>query len=54
MHVGEVDMDDDNGTLAGILDWSAAGIGDPACGAMLGLAMPAPARAVYRQAPGFD
>jgi aminoglycoside phosphotransferase (APT) family kinase protein len=31
-----------DGTLAGIIDWSAAGIGDPACEAMLGWAMPRP------------
>lgn len=43
-----------HGTLAGIIDWSAAGIGDPACEAMLGWAMPPPARAAYRQALGFD
>lgn len=40
--------------LAGIIDWSATGIGDPACEAMLGWAMPAPARAGYRQALAFD
>lgn len=43
-----------NQVLAGIIDWSAAGVGDPACEAMLGWAMPAPARADYRQALGFD
>ena len=42
------------GALAGIIDWSAAGAGDPACEAMLGWSMPARARAVYRSALGFD
>jgi aminoglycoside phosphotransferase (APT) family kinase protein len=43
-----------SGSLAGIIDWSAAGVGDPACEAMLGWAMPAPARAAYRKALRFD
>ena len=37
-----------NGKLTGIIDWSAAGVGDPACEAMLAWAMPPEARAVYR------
>ena len=43
-----------DGRLAGVIDWSAAGIGDPACDAMLAWAMPPGARAVYRAALGFD
>jgi aminoglycoside phosphotransferase (APT) family kinase protein len=43
-----------NGRLAGVIDWSAAGTGDPAADTMLGWAMPAEARAVYRQALGLD
>jgi aminoglycoside phosphotransferase (APT) family kinase protein len=39
------------GRLAGIIDWSAAGIGHPACEAMLAWAMPPDARAVYRAVP---
>jgi aminoglycoside phosphotransferase (APT) family kinase protein len=43
-----------NGSLAGIIDWSAAGVGDPACELMLVWAMPAPARVAYREALGVD
>ncbi|MHB8467758.1 MAG: phosphotransferase, partial [Acidimicrobiales bacterium] len=39
-----------DGRLAGIIDSSAAAIGDPACEAMLAWAMPPDARAVYRTA----
>jgi aminoglycoside phosphotransferase (APT) family kinase protein len=42
------------GRLSGVIDWSAAGVGDPACEAMLAWAVPPTARAVYRQALGFD
>jgi aminoglycoside phosphotransferase (APT) family kinase protein len=42
------------GRLTGIIDWSAAGIGDPACEAMLAWAMPAEARAVYRAELDMD
>lgn len=42
------------GGLSGVIDWSSAGIGDPACDAMLAWDMPAKARAVYRDALGFD
>jgi aminoglycoside phosphotransferase (APT) family kinase protein len=43
-----------DGRLAGIIDWSAAGIGDPACEAMLAWAMPSDARSVYRAALDMD
>jgi aminoglycoside phosphotransferase (APT) family kinase protein len=43
-----------DGRLAGIIDWSAAGIGDPACEAMLAWAMPPDARSAYRAALEFD
>lgn len=42
------------GRLSGIIDWSAAGLGDPACEAMLAWFLPPDARRVYRQAVGFD
>lgn len=45
---------DDHGRLAGVIDWSAAGTGDPACETMLGWALPADARAVYRRELGLD
>lgn len=44
----------DAGALAGVIDWSAAGVGDPACEAMLAWAMPATARAAYREALRLD
>jgi aminoglycoside phosphotransferase (APT) family kinase protein len=40
--------------LVGIIDWSAAGVGDPACEAMLAWSLPADARAVYRATLGID
>lgn len=42
------------GSLAGVIDWSAAGRGDPACDTMLAWAMPPGARHVYRDALGLD
>jgi aminoglycoside phosphotransferase (APT) family kinase protein len=42
------------GRLTGIIDWSASGVGDPACEAMLAWAMPPDARAVYRAELGMD
>jgi aminoglycoside phosphotransferase (APT) family kinase protein len=42
------------GRLTGIIDWSAAGVGDPACEAMLAWAMPPEARAVYRTELDMD
>jgi aminoglycoside phosphotransferase (APT) family kinase protein len=44
----------DRGRLSGIIDWSGAGVGDPACEAMLAWSLPSDARRVYRQALGFD
>jgi aminoglycoside phosphotransferase (APT) family kinase protein len=43
-----------NGRLRGVIDWSAAGLGDPACEAMLAWSLPPEARRTYRQALGFD
>ncbi len=43
-----------NGRLRGVIDWSAAGLGDPACEAMLAWFLPPGARDVYRRALGFD
>jgi aminoglycoside phosphotransferase (APT) family kinase protein len=42
------------GRLAGIIDWSATGVGDPACEAMLAWALPADARAIYRASLDID
>lgn len=42
------------GELAGIIDWSAAGAGDPACEVMLAWSLPADARPVFRTALGLD
>jgi aminoglycoside phosphotransferase (APT) family kinase protein len=44
----------DQGRLSGIIDWSCAGVGDPACEAMLAWSLPTDARRVYRRALGFD
>jgi aminoglycoside phosphotransferase (APT) family kinase protein len=44
----------DDGGLAGVVDWAAAGVGDPACDAMVAWAMPPDARAVFRGAWGAD
>jgi aminoglycoside phosphotransferase (APT) family kinase protein len=43
-----------SGRLSGVIDWSAAGLGDPACDAMLAWSLPPEARAVYRAALGVD
>jgi aminoglycoside phosphotransferase (APT) family kinase protein len=40
--------------LSGIIDWSGAGVGDPACEAMLAWSLPSDARRIYRRALGFD
>jgi aminoglycoside phosphotransferase (APT) family kinase protein len=40
--------------VTAIIDWSAAGIGDPACDCMLAWAMPADARQRYRAELGVD
>jgi aminoglycoside phosphotransferase (APT) family kinase protein len=44
----------DHGRLSGIIDWGGAGVGDPACEAMLAWSLPADARRIYRSALGFD
>ncbi len=43
-----------NGRLSGVIDWSAAGLGDPACEAMLAWSLPPGARRVYRRTLAFD
>ena len=43
-----------DGRLSGVIDWSAAGVGDPACDAMLAWSLPPVIRDVYRTALGFD
>ena len=43
-----------NGRLSGVIDWSATGLGDPACDAMLAWSLPPDARAAYRAALGVD
>ena len=43
-----------DGRLAGVIDWSASGSGDPACDAMLAWSLPPDARAVYRAALEID
>jgi len=43
-----------SGRLSGVIDWSAAGLGDPACDAMLDWFLPPEDRRVFRQALGFD
>jgi aminoglycoside phosphotransferase (APT) family kinase protein len=40
--------------LAGVIDWSCAGIGDPACDAQLAWFLPPTARAAFRDALDFD
>ena len=42
------------GGLTGIIDWSAAGLGDPACDVMLAWSLPPEAHAAYRAALGVD
>jgi aminoglycoside phosphotransferase (APT) family kinase protein len=43
-----------DGRLTGILDWSSAGVGDPACEGMLAWSLPPEARAAFRAALNFD
>jgi aminoglycoside phosphotransferase (APT) family kinase protein len=43
-----------DGQLSGVIDWSAAGVGDPACDTMLAWSLPPEARAVFRVALGID
>jgi aminoglycoside phosphotransferase (APT) family kinase protein len=42
------------GRLSGVIDWSGAGVGDPACEAMLAWALPPDARHIYRKMLRFD
>lgn len=43
-----------DGGLAGVIDWSAAGIGDPACDAQLAWFFPPEPRTAFLDALGFD
>jgi aminoglycoside phosphotransferase (APT) family kinase protein len=43
-----------DGRLAGILDWSSAGVGDPACEGMLAWSLPPEARTAFQAALNFD
>ncbi len=43
-----------DGELAGVIDWSCAGIGDPACDAQIAWFFPPEQRAEFREALGFD
>jgi len=42
------------GRLCGVIDWSGAGVGDPACDAMVAWSLPPGARRIFRQRVGFD
>jgi aminoglycoside phosphotransferase (APT) family kinase protein len=44
----------DRGRLVGVIDWSAAGRGDPACDAMLAWSLPVPERQLYRELLDID
>lgn len=43
-----------DGRLVGVIDWAAAGVGDPACDAMLAWSLPPDARAAFRSALAID
>ena len=43
-----------NGRLSGIIDWSCAGVGDPACEAMLAWSLPSDTRDLYRSSLKAD
>ncbi len=43
-----------DGRLSGVIDWSGAGVGDPACDAMVAWSLPPDAWQVFRQTVGFD
>jgi aminoglycoside phosphotransferase (APT) family kinase protein len=43
-----------DGSLAGVIDWSGTGIGDPACDAQLAWFFPPEQRTVFLDALGFD
>jgi aminoglycoside phosphotransferase (APT) family kinase protein len=42
------------GRVAGVIDWSSAGVGDPACELMIAWSLPPPGRARFRSALDFD
>jgi aminoglycoside phosphotransferase (APT) family kinase protein len=42
------------GRLCGVIDWSGAGVGDPACEAMVAWALPRSARRAFKETLGFD
>ena len=42
-----------DGALAGVIDWSGAGVGDPACETMFAWSLPTDARAAFRGALGL-
>ncbi|MFC8732539.1 aminoglycoside phosphotransferase family protein [Luteimicrobium sp. NPDC057192] len=43
-----------SGAVVGVIDWSAPGLGDPACDAMVAWSLPTTARRVFREAAGYD
>jgi aminoglycoside phosphotransferase (APT) family kinase protein len=43
-----------DGRLAGVIDWSATGVGDPACDAMFAWSLGAQDRTLYRRLLGYD
>jgi aminoglycoside phosphotransferase (APT) family kinase protein len=43
-----------DGRLVAVIDWSAAGLGDPACDTMLAWALPPAGRAAFREALDVD
>ena len=49
---GNILIGDDR--LSGIIDWSCAGVGDPACEAMLAWSLPPDARRLYRRTLTLD
>jgi aminoglycoside phosphotransferase (APT) family kinase protein len=44
----------DEERLCGVIDWSQAGVGDPACDAMFAWSLPSHARRTFREAVEFD
>jgi aminoglycoside phosphotransferase (APT) family kinase protein len=42
------------GAVVGVIDWSAPGLGDPACDAMVAWSLPTTARRVFREVAGYD
>jgi aminoglycoside phosphotransferase (APT) family kinase protein len=48
------DRAEGSGDVVGLVDWSAPGLGDPACDAMVAWALPRHAREVFREHAGFD